>query len=294
MSKLRGAALALVLVLFVTACGGDDPTATNDAVGADEQEEEKGERERGKAKADAGSDSDDGSEGEDDGQRVAGGTQEQPGGGEGAEDDSSSAWFPAKGIYTYEQNGFEEFCDASRCEKQDLPPTQEVKTTFKSHASNEVVVVTEAEASDSRLVRTTTRHIPDGAFITDVYLRFDYEGVTFNNSYQPDPPVEALRQPLRTGMKWSGKWEDKTSGDYVIRVGRKETVSVGDRVVQAFPLHTVTNFRGEFEGRADVTVWIDPATLAPVRSAGKIDVKSFFGRYRTEFHALLRSAPGYR
>ena len=295
MNKSRGLAFLLVLVLGLTACGGDSPTSTNEAAEAEDQgDADDGEGRPNKKSADFGK-TDEGGEGADDGERVGGsGDKGDTGTVEGSEDDSSSAWYPAAGMYTYTQSGWEEFCDASRCDKQDLPPTQDVKTTHKSRSSNEVVVVTEAEASDSRFVRTTTRHTPEGAFITDVFLRFDYEGVSFNNSYQPEPPVEILRLPLRTGMEWAGQWEDKTSGNYQIKVGPKESVSVGGRSVQAFRVNTVTHFRGEFDGSAMVTIWVDPATLAPVKTKGKLDVKSFFGTYRSEFSATLRSAPGYR
>jgi hypothetical protein len=291
MTKLRTAALVAALVLGTAACGGDTPAPTN---AAESDEQGKPGRSPGLTEQKKSS-----KKGGDAGKVAAGGSKgasstKSSATTEGGEDDSSSAWYPQRGIYTYDQSGFEEFCDASSCEKQDLPPTQDVKASYKSRSSGEVVVVTEARASDSRFVRTTTRHTAQGAFVTDVYLKFDYEGVSFNNSYQPRPPVETLRLPLRAGMRWAGEWEDKTSGNYQIRVGEKEAVSVGGRSVQAFRLHTVTHFRGEFDGSAIVTVWIDPATLAPVKTMGNLDVKSFFGEYRSEFSATLSSAPGYR
>jgi hypothetical protein len=290
MTKLRTAAFVATLVLGMAACGGDTPAPTS-AAESDEQDEET--RSPGAKRGGAMPTKSDG--------KVAaagssGGGSAKKGAAttETGDDDSSSAWYPQQGVYTYNQSGSEEFCDASRCDKQDLPPTQDVKTTYKSRSAGEVVVVTEAHASDSRFVRTTSRHTPGGAFVTDVYLKFDYEGVSFNNSYQPQPPVETLRFPLRSGMQWAGEWEDKTSGNYQIRVGEKEAVSVGGRSVQAFRLETVTHFRGEFDGSAIVTIWIDPATAAPVKTVGKLDVKSFFGEYRSQFRATLSSAPGYR
>ena len=212
----------------------------------------------------------------------------------GSEDDGSSAYFPAPGVYTYRQSGFEEFCDASRCEKEDLPSAQEVKTTHTARSGNEVVVVTEARTSDSRMTRVTTRHTPERALITNVRVKFNYEGFNFDNSYQPEPPVESARFPVRAGASWSGSWKDTTSGDYTIEIGSKEAISVGGRSVQAWPLRTITMFEGEFDGRADVTVWVDPATSAIVKTAGELDVQSVFGRYHTEFTATLRSGPGYR
>lgn len=289
MTKLRAVALLSLLALLLTACGGDAPAPTAEASAPAEKEQKesagtKGKSEKESARTSAGKRS----------SKKAGRTSGNgPATAEGGEDDASSSWYPGKGLYTYGQTGWEEFCDATSCEKQKLPPTQEVKTFYERASSNEVVVVTEAEASRSRFVRTTTRHTPKGAFVTKVFLKFDYEGVSFSNSYQPEPPVEIVRLPLQQGMKWSGEWKDDTSGDYTIEVGGKEAVSVGGRTVQAFPLHTVTNYRGEFDGSSTTTVWVDPATAAVVKTDGEINVKSFFGTYRSNFHARLRSAPGY-
>lgn len=293
MIKMRGIAVATAVLLGLGACGGDPPAPTNEAAEAESLEQTRPEQTEGAA---AGKSTDDSSkaQGKTKGGAAAAGAKNEPATTEGNEDDASSAWYPARGLYTYEQSGFEEFCDASSCDKQDLPATQEVKTTYKSQSPDEVVVVTEAEASRSRFVRTTTRHERKGAFITDVFVRFDYEGVNFNNSYQPKPPVETLRLPLSAGMRWSGQWKDSTSGDYSIAVRGKEEVSVGGRSVQAFRLDTVTHFRGDFDGTATVMVWIDPATVAVVKTRGELDVESVFGSYRSKFSATLSSAPDYR
>lgn len=287
---------ACVVLLLLVACGPDEPTA---AVDPGEQAGEGTKAPGDDGAGGAGSKKTDGSGGakrmgegaeNDDGTRVRGGSI----GGEGAEDDSSSAWYPQRGVYTYGQSGWEEFCDATSCDKQDLPETQAVKTTYKEQSPSVVVVVTEAETSDNRLVRTTTRHTREGAFVTNVYVKFDYQNTSFNNSYEPEPPVEVLRLPLENGMAWSGEWSDRTSGDYEIDVGARESVRVGGRTVQAFPIHSVTNFRGDFDGTATVTVWVDPATAAVVKTKASMDLDSFFGTYRTKFTATLRDGPAYR
>ena len=221
---------------------------------------------------------------------TGGGSATEDGGGE---DDGSSAFAPAAGTYVYDQSGFEEFCDATECERQDLPPTQEVATSHEDRSGEAVVVVTEAESSDSRYTKTTTHHTRRQALITNVQVRFNYEGFSFNNSYQPDPPVESVRYPLREGSSWSGEWKDSTSGEYSIEVGASRSVTVGNATVQAYPVRTHTTFTGEFEGTADVITWIDPATAAVVKIEGELRVRSVFGRYASEFSASLRSAPGY-
>ena len=302
MNGRRYLAVPLVAAFLAAACAGESPRDTaGDATTRSETSTDTQEREE---RENAGSATPQAREGKNDRGRERGGssvagkgaskTQRDPTRETAGEDDASSTFYPAAGTYTYDQKGSEQFCDASSCEEQDLPPTQVVRTTHGSSRGGEVVVITNAKASNSRSVRTQTTHSREGAFITNVRIHFEYQGFTFNNSYQPSPPVEAVRLPLRKGAAWQGRWQDSTSGDYNVDVGAVSSVSVAGGTVQAFPLHTVTNFRGEFEGRADVTVWIDPATSAIVRTQGEIRVKSVFGSYFTRFDSTLRSAPGYR
>ncbi|HEV3471908.1 MAG TPA: hypothetical protein VG408_01705 [Actinomycetota bacterium] len=298
-TRLLAALFAVLLTL--TGCGADGPTADdqsaieedNGAGDATENEDDvdSGGADKGKNAKPGAAGTGEGAGENDDGTRVAG--RGGGGGAESGDDDGSSSWYPQQGVYTYAQSGWEEFCDATSCNKDDLPNTQEVRTSYKEQRANAVVVVTEAEASDNRFVRTTTRHTPDGAFVTNVYIKFSYQNTSFNNSYEPDPPVEVLRLPLESGMSWSGEWSDRTSGDYEIEVGAREAVKAGGRTVQAFPLHSLTHFRGDFDGTSRVTVWIDPATAAVVKTKGAIDVDSFFGTYRSEFTATLRDGPAY-
>jgi hypothetical protein len=94
-------------------------------------------------------------------------------------------------------------------------------------------------------------------------------------------------------MEWSGEWKDKTSGDYSISIGDRENVSVNGQTVRAYRIETETNFRGQFDGRSVATVWLDPRTKSVLKSQGKMDVKSAFGRYNTEYSTMLASGPGY-
>lgn len=236
----------------------------------------------GDGKGDGGGSDGDGGDGGDDGTGEGGG-----------EDDGSSAPYPAAGRYVYAQKGFEEFCDAASCDRQQLPATQPIDTTYKERSADAAVVVTSAQASDNRFVRTTTSFTSDNALVTEVFIRFSYQGITFSNAYEPDPPVEALRFPLTVGSQWNGEWDARTAGEYRIDVVRKEQVSTGVGVVQAIVIDTLTRFRGEFEGTSEVTFWFDPATKAIVKTRGNLDVDSAFGRYNTEFTTTLRSAPGY-
>jgi hypothetical protein len=217
-------------------------------------------------------------------------SEEHSGGDEG--DAEGTAAYPAAGTYTYDQSGFEEFCTTT-CEREDLPPQQSAKVRYKKRSDTQATVVSEVRASNSRVARTTFKFTPKQALITDVFTHFEYEGFEFSDSYHPQPPVEALRFPLRAGMKWSGSWKDKTSGDYSISVGDIETVSVNGQSIDAFRIETDTTFKGQFDGRSVVTVWFDSETKSPVKTDGYLNVKSAFGRYNTEFQTVLASGPGY-
>ncbi len=211
----------------------------------------------------------------------------------GGEDDASSALHPAAGRYIYAQRGYESFCQAASCKRQDLPADQPVEVSVKGRTGSRAVVVSKAEASDNRMVRTTATFTRSKSLVTNVYARFAYEGFTFENTYQPEPPVEALRFPLERGAAWSGRWRDSTSGTYEVRVLGTELVSVGGASVNAFKLETVTEFSGEFEGSARSVVWLDPASKVVVKTTGKVELESAFGRYITEFENELRSGPGF-
>jgi len=214
---------------------------------------------------------------------------------EGAEeDDHSSALFPAAGDYVYAQSGYERFCDAATCERQTLPDRQPVEVTIKDRARDRAVVVAEAQTSGNRMMRTTTTFTPRVAAVTNVYARFSYQGFTFENSYQPDPPVESLRFPLSDGRSWSGRWRDSTSGTYGFDVVGREQVEVNSAAVQAFKIDYEMTFKGEFDGTSNGTVWVDPATRVVASATGRLDLRSAFGRYTTEGTTQLVSGPGYR
>ena len=287
MRKILAAGLC---ILLLAACGGDNPApeapeAAGEASSPGESSPSFGDKKekvvgkkgsKGQKKGTAEGDS--------------GGASKEGGG----EDDASSAWYPAAGVYTYRQSGWEEFCDASGCERRDLPATQDVSARYAQRSDDVVVVVTEANASEGRYVRTTTRYTREGAFVTEVHIEFSYENVNFENDYEPDPPVEVLRLPLEPGTTWSGSWRARTSGDYEVAVGQRSRVEVGGRTYRAIAVRSITDFRGDFNGRATGTTWIDTATLAIVKSEGHIDVDSFFGTYKSDFKTTLDHGPGYR
>lgn len=308
---MRKIALGLIVVLLFASCsepGGDtalqDQRArpTDDAIASPDARKSEGKKDgteaskKGRTKRPKAGD-DAGSKG---GRRDRAG---RPRGGQGrtdrytegpSEDDHSSALFTAAGDYVYRQSGYERFCDAATCEREELPDRQSVNVGVKRRTSDSAVVVAEAHASGNRMMRTTTRFTRRVASVTDVYARFSYQGFTFENSYQPDPPVESLRFPLSGGESWAGRWRDSTSGTYNFKVVGREQIEVGGSAVQAFKIVYDMTFRGEFNGTSEGTVWVDPATRVAVATSGRLDLESSFGRYTTESRTRLTSGPRYR
>lgn len=301
---MRKTALALVALLVLAGCSepggtgaleGDPVVSPNETEAASPGKKADDDKKKpggggGKKRAD-GNKRDDGSGGQDDGGDD--GTDDPY--TEGAEeDDNSSALFPAAGRYEYQQSGYERFCSATSCERQNLPDLQAIDVAVKNRTSERAVVVAEAQASGNRVMRTTTLFTRRVAAVTNVYTRFTYQGFTYENSYQPDPPVESLRFPLADGKRWSGEWRDSTSGTYSFVVAGREQIEVGGGAVQAFKIDYEMTFRGEFEGSSRGSVWIDPATRVAVVASGKLDLRSAFGRYTTEGRTQLTSGPRYR
>ncbi|MDQ1605609.1 MAG: hypothetical protein QOE01_3457, partial [Actinomycetota bacterium] len=99
--------------------------------------------------------------------------------------------------------------------------------------------------------------------------------------------------PLTVGRDWHGSWKGDVSGDYEAAVASAESVTVGGSHIATRKVFSVTNFRGEFQGRADLTAWIDPQTLAVVRAKGIVHLKSSYGGYNTKFEMSLSSGPSY-
>ncbi len=295
MKKLTAAALALLL-LMACASEGDTPAeptdvASNDGAGQGEQNKAAKKESRGDKRTPSGESPEEASAG---GTSAGGGdTSEDRDEGDSTSGGSASA-YPASGTYTFSQSGYEEFCDnTGSCDKEKLPPRQPTDVGYESSSSDSALVVAEQKQSDSRLTRTWTRFTPSGAHITKVYVKFNYSGFTFERTYEPDPPVEALRFPFTTGESWSGEWKASTSGSYSVKVGRKTTFEIGGRNVDAYRIETTTEFRGDFEGKSRIIAYIDPDTKAIVATDGVLNVTSRFGRYTTVFETRLSNGPGY-
>ncbi|MDQ3951861.1 MAG: hypothetical protein M3279_02680 [Actinomycetota bacterium] len=302
-SSLRktSVAVAAVLLLLVGACSDPQGTEPEDlaatAGGAATPQAE--------ASGDGGTAS--GKRGSDDGGRGTGGSSAGggPGGGGGtrgsgggggngfAAGPRGSAGYPAAGDYVYAQDGWERFCQGPSCNKEPLPETATTSASYSQRSADAAVVVTETRSSEKQKLTTTTRYTREKALITKVVIDFTYSGLDFAQSYEPQPPIEALLFPLSAQDGWRGRWKARTSGDYRVRILGRDAVSIGGRSVSAYRLETVTNFRGDFSGRAQMSVWIDPETAMVLKTDSDVAVVSNFGEYTSSFETTLRSGPGY-
>ena len=301
MTRLMAVTAAL-MVLLLGSCasepepGADDGnTATAESGQSDSKDEKK---DRKKKQRGPGGDSREKASEDGDRSPGAGGKDRTEGGSpkerSGNPSNGETSPYPAAGTYTFSQSGYEEFCDsAGRCEKEDLPARQPVEVSFDERSESSAVIVTDQEASGSRRARTWTRFTPEGAHITKVYIEFEYSGFRFERTYVPQPPVEAMRFPLTAGEKWSGQWKASTSGSYTVEIGRPRRLQIGGKTVTAYPVDTVTEFRGDFEGKSRLVAYIDEETKSIVATNGALNVTSQFGRYSTVFDTKLASGPGY-
>lgn len=198
---------------------------------------------------------------------------------------------PRAGVFVFSQRGFEELCQGAACDRARLPRRQEMDSTVR-RTRHRATVTTVARSGDREL-RTVTVYGPRTASINELAFHFSYNGVRFGRSYSPAPAVVALRLPLMEGAVWSGSWRAETSGSYRSSVGKSETVVVGNRQIRAWRIDTLTALRGELEGSLHIETWVDPATNSVIAMSGTMDVRSTFGRYRSNFEARLERGPGY-
>lgn len=203
------------------------------------------------------------------------------------------AAYPAPGTYVYSQSGTEEFCAGGKCDNERLPPTEREQTRITDRGNGHTTIVSEIRSSDGRYVRTTIDYADDVALITEVYYSFSYDGFSFSDDYTPSPPVRSILFPLTVGRSWSGSWDAKTSGTYAMKITGVDDATVNGHSIHAYRLDTSEHFSGEYQGKAAITVWIDAATKAVVKTAGALRLTNSIGSYDTQFTTNLEQGPSY-
>jgi hypothetical protein len=302
MRTVRSIAAVSALLLLLAGCSDPQGTEPGDAAASVAPGEEVTDAPGGGGKDGAGGNGGDGaggpggSGGGSDANGDGSGGGSEPGdeaGGSGGGGEGDVLAYPAAGKYTYAQNGFEEFCQGPSCEKRQLPDTQTVQVSYTETTPDTATVVTRTVSSDQQTLTTTMRYTPEGAQITKVVIDFAYGSFNFSQTYEPQPPVDALVYPLKAGKRWSGTWKARTSGDYKMRVAAVESFEIDDKPTKVYRISNVTNFKGDFTGRSQTTLWLDWKTKSLIKSEGKIAVASSFGEYTSDFDTLIQFGPGY-
>ncbi len=299
MRSARSIAAIAALLFLLGGCSDPQGTEPGEAAASAEPGDDATDGSGGGGKNGAGKKGDGGSgkpkNGGGDTNGSGGGDNGSGGGGDGSDGgggDTSRA-YPAAGEYTYAQNGFEEFCQGPSCEKRQLPETQTVNVSYTDSTATTATVVTKTVSSEGQTLTTTTRYTPEGAYITKVVVDFSYGSFDFSQTYEPQPAVEALQFPLKAGQRWSGTWKARTSGDYKMRVTAVENFEIDDDPTKVYKISSVTNFKGDFTGRAQTTLWLDWKTKSLIKTDGKIAVASGLGEYTSNFDTLIQYGPGY-
>src|SRR5687767_11451177 len=192
MSK-RLVAVCAAALLVVAGCSDAPEEPTPGAAGASEEpteagrKGERGERSRKQDRDDRKNKGEPSRSKEEGSADRAGGGGGKSGGGSsdsgGSGGSDAVAAYPAAGTYVFEQEGYEEFCQTTSCEREDLPREQSIKMALRDRSGSRAVIISEARSSGKRLTRTTFVFTSKAALITDVYTRFDYQNVSFEDSY---------------------------------------------------------------------------------------------------------------
>lgn len=205
---------------------------------------------------------------------------------------TSGASYPAAGAYRYGQTGYERFCQAL-CDRRDLPSPLTITVSHASPGAGAITVIDHGQVSEMRATRNTSVWRRSAVSLVGHLTRFATGAISYESSWEPQPPIQILRLPIRAGQTWFGSWEAETAGEYTVVVVGVDSVSVGGKPVPAYRVETEMTLSGEFEGSHQITLWIDPATKATVRARGSLDVRASGGRYETHYDLSLDSAPGY-
>lgn len=281
---------SLVVMLFVAGCSGGgsmSPPAGGATPIADALEEsptktvELEEAADGSGRAELGAKSPKPTTGRRDPADAGSGKREAAaGGGDGL------VSMPAQGGYVYAQSGWEELCQTGTCDRSELPSRQDQRVTHlqRSRVGGRFEMETRGSGSRSQtLVYLVER---DRVSVEEIRSVFSTGGLSFETTIVPDPPILSLKLPVQVGEKWSGGWTDRrddVDGTYRFAVVRRE----GGSIV----LDSRLEFRGEFQGFNDLRLWIDPDHLTITATTGKVEIRSTYGTYRSEFATSLVSKP---
>jgi hypothetical protein len=310
----RFAALCLVLVLLLSACGGRGPEPANGGDGlAALQETDDGTDSAGTGDDASKQDSKSGSANENegkkqkksDGDETSGGTSSSGGkksGPSGSAPDASegnkaapqnpgaAAAVPIPdGTHSYDTDGSTTVSGNTRR----MPKTTTL--TARSPRGEEQTQIRDLRDSDGNgtVVETRLLYRKEGVYITYVKITATFPGgFTDVRELQPSQPELIAPTGAKPGanasfvMKGSG-----TRADVDVKAKRFEDVNVGDTTVNALVVDTKIVFSGAIEGQQNSTTWFWGKHVLALRESVATDVSNGPIRVQSQYQAALTRLP---
>ena len=294
----------MMAVLLLTSCSGETsspdsggnvlslPGDGKSKAGHDKKEEPGSKKDpkdgRGSKDGDdrdaAGSGSGQGSDGDD------GGSAEGAGGSAAA----SALPLPTAGSYSFVQGGWEELCQASNCDRSDLPPSQSLDISYVKKTPTRAVFLSRTEGSGSRSQTITYDVRSDEALITKLESTFSSGAFSFKAEIVPSPAVKAGAFPLTVGDSWSGRWDDRNDnidGSYRFDVVGRDRMTIDGKSEEVAVVDTSMVLSGDYRGTNDMRLWVIPDEFTIVASKGFTEIESQYGTYRSRSTTSYRSGP---
>ena len=207
---------------------------------------------------------------------------------------AASLPIPAAGSYSFVQGGWEELCQASNCDRSDLPPSQTVEISYDEKTATRAVFLSRTEGSGSRSQTITYDVRNDEALITRLESTFSSGAFNFTAEIVPSPPVRAGMFPVTVGDSWSGRWEDRNDnidGAYRFDVVGQDRMSIDGKQEDVAVVDTTMVLSGDYRGTNEMRLWVIPDEFTIVASKGFTEIESQYGTYRSRFTTSYRSGP---
>jgi hypothetical protein len=214
--------------------------------------------------------------------------------GAGGSAAASSLPLPTAGSYSFVQGGWEELCQASNCDRSDLPPSQSLDISYSKKTATRAVFLSRTEGSGSRSQTITYDVRSDEALITKLESIFSSGAFSFKAEIVPSPPVKAGAFPLTVGDSWSGRWDDRNDnidGSYRFDVVGRDRMTIDGKAEEVAVVDTSMVLSGDYRGTNEMRLWVVPDEFTIVASKGFTEIESQYGTYRSRFTTSYRSGP---
>jgi hypothetical protein len=303
-SRMRTAPIVVLAFLLLASCSGDasSPDSGGDVLSLPDDGKSKAGHVK-KEEPGSKKDAKDGRGSKDGGDRDAtgSGSDQSPdedgdgsSGKAGGSAAASSLPLPTAGSYSFVQGGWEELCQASNCDRSDLPPSQSLDISYSKKTPTRAVFLSKTEGSGSRSQTITYDVRSDEALITKLESTFSSGAFSFKAEIVPSPPVQAGAFPLTVGETWSGRWDDRNDnidGSYRFDVVGRDRMSIDGKPEEVVVVDTSMVLSGDYRGTNEMRLWVIPDEFTIVASKGFTEIESQYGTYRSRFTTSYRSGP---